>query len=279
MSHSTRLQNITHTDIIRIGSSFEEELRDKLSKENEIEIQKERQRMEVEHCQQIDLLNQKLEDQATAHMKALSEQEQGFIDRLVDEKKIFFVEMEPYVESERAKARENERRLAELQAEKRRSEVMQGNAVEIARLKQSHAQQMEEFRAEQQFEINKAKEEINSELETAKRELGKMRYNEMKQQDYTEEMINDVRRSLLEKHNVQTRDLTANFEAEKFELEQTVKKLDNSLKEKEIELDNSKQSIENQQNLYEKLKDQFKEYILRTRPELTPGQIDFMFEF
>jgi len=279
MSHSTRLQNITHTDIIRIGSSFEEELRDKLSKENEIEIQKERQRMEVGHCQQIDLLNQKLEDQAAAHMKALSEQEQGFIDRLVDEKKIFFVEMEPYVESERAKARENERRLAELQAEKRRSEVIQGNAVEIARLKQSHAQQMEEFRAEQQFEINKAKEEINSELETAKRELGKMRYNEMKQQDYTEEMINDVRRSLLEKHNVQTRDLTANFEAEKFELEQTVKKLDNSLKEKEIELDNSKQSIENQQNLYEKLKDQFKEYILRTRPELTPGQIDFMFEF
>ena len=71
MSHSTRLQNITHTDIIRIGSSFEEELRDKLSKENEIEIQKERQRMEVGHCQQIDLLNQKLEDQAVAHMKAL----------------------------------------------------------------------------------------------------------------------------------------------------------------------------------------------------------------
>ena len=67
--------------------------------------------------------------------------------------------------------------------------------------------------------------------------------------------------------------MTANFEAEKFELEQKVKKLDNSLKEKEIELDNSKQSIENQQNLYEKLKDQFKEYILRTRPELTPGQI------
>ena len=66
-----------------------------------------------------------------------SEQEQGFIDRLVDEKKIFFVEMEPYVESERAKARENERRLAELQAEKRRSEVIQGNAVEIARLKES----------------------------------------------------------------------------------------------------------------------------------------------
>ena len=63
---------------------------------------------------------------------------------------------------------------------------------------------MEEFRAEQQFEINKARKEINSELETAKRELGKMRYNEMKQQDYTEEMINDVRRSLQEKHNVQT---------------------------------------------------------------------------
>jgi len=279
MSHSTRLQNITHTDIIRIGSSFEEELREKLSKENEIQIQKERQRMEVEHRQEIDLLNQKLEDQSAAHMKALSEQEQGFIDRLVDEKKIFFVEMEPYVESECAKARENERRLAELQAEKRRSEVIQGSAVEIARLKQSHNKQMEEFRAEQQFEINKARKEINSELETAKRELGKMRYNEMKQQDYTEEMINDVRRSLQEKHNVQTRDLTANFEAEKFELEQTVKKLDNSLKEKEIELDNSKQSIENQQNLYEKLKDQFKEYILRTRPELTPGQIDFMFEF
>ena len=66
-----------------------------------------------------------------------SEQEQGFIDRLVDEKKIFFVEMEPYVESECAKARENERRLAELQAEKRRSEVIQGSAVEIARLKDS----------------------------------------------------------------------------------------------------------------------------------------------
>ena len=71
--------------------------------------------------------------------------------------------------------------------------------------KQSHQGEIEALSAGQKIELSRAQQEMNSELDAAKREIGKMKFNEMKQQDYTEEMIADVRRNLLENHQMATR--------------------------------------------------------------------------
>jgi hypothetical protein len=279
MSHSTRLQNLTHLDIIKIGCGFEAELRAELKKENEIELGRLKDLMRIENEKEIEKLNLKLAQQQQNHNQEIRDQEEDFLIRLEEEKEKYFEEMKPYIEEEKLKARIDEKRMTEIESEKRRSTQMQGHAIELLRLKQSHQGEIEALSAGQKIELSRAQQEMNSELDAAKREIGKMKFNEMKQQDYTEEMIADVRRNLLENHQMATRDLVATFETEKFGLQQQIKTLDNSLKEKETELDLANENNQNQKNLFNKLKKQFEEYVLRTRPELTPGQIDFMFEF
>jgi len=128
-------------------------------------------------------------------------------------------------------------------------------------------------------QTNEIKMALVAELEIARREISKLKYSEMERANYTDELVEDIKLTLSEKHERYIEELQEKFEEEKTALRMEISTLDAALKEKEAEIEKSEKENERSIKRREELLEKYRDYIHHTRPELTRGQIDFMFEF
>ena len=70
-THSGKLQNVTHVDIIKMGMQFEAELKQRLKDENKDELSSEILAIKAQHQAEIDLKTKEMERQAEAYEEKL----------------------------------------------------------------------------------------------------------------------------------------------------------------------------------------------------------------
>ena len=70
-THSGKLQNVTHVDIIKMGMQFEAELKQRLKEENKDETSSEILAIKAQHQAEIDLKMKEMERQAEAYEEKL----------------------------------------------------------------------------------------------------------------------------------------------------------------------------------------------------------------
>merc|ERR1711931_26951 len=116
--HSTHLQNLTHQDIIRIGTQFESELRAELKSAADAETEQKLADQAANHRAECERLEAEKNELKSEHEKELIRVEHSFILRLEKEKKIWRKELQGEIDSEKESARITERTIAEEKAQK-----------------------------------------------------------------------------------------------------------------------------------------------------------------
>jgi len=82
MTHSGKLQNVTHVDIIKMGMQFEAELKQRLKEENKDETSSEILAIRAQHASEIELQRREMEKQAEAYEEKLREKEDSLAKRI-----------------------------------------------------------------------------------------------------------------------------------------------------------------------------------------------------
>jgi len=279
MTHSGKLQNVTHVDIIKMGMQFEAELKQRLKEENKDETSSEILAIRAQHASEIELQRREMEKQAEAYEEKLREKEDSLAKRIRLSHDQWMRDIEVVIKS-RCKAavmeanKENDEKMEKLIAEMaatHNAEKLDMNEAHQLNIRQSIHQKNEQ--------TNEIKMALVAELEIARREISKLKYSEMERANYTDELVEDIKLTLSEKHERYIEELQEKFEEEKTALRMEISTLDAALKEKEAEIEKSQKDNERSIKRREELLEKYRDYIHHTRPELTRGQIDFMFEF
>ena len=71
MTHSGKLQNVTHVDIIKMGMQFEAELKQRLKEENKDELSTEILAIKEQHAAEIESKLKEMAQQAEAYEEKL----------------------------------------------------------------------------------------------------------------------------------------------------------------------------------------------------------------
>lgn len=278
-THSGKLQNVTHLDIIKMGMQFEADLKQRLKDENKDDISSEVLALKEQHAADIDSKLKEIERQAEAYEEKLREKEDSLDKRVRLTHDQWMRDIEVVIKS-RCKAavmevqKENDERMEKLIAE-----MTETHNAEKSELLQAHQQNIRQSIHQTNAKTDEIKMALAAELEMARREISKLKYSEMERANYTDDLVEDIKLTLSEKHERYVEELQEKFDDEKNALQMEISTLDKALKEKEAEIERAEKETERSKKRREELLDKYRDYIHQTRPELTRGQIDFMFEF
>lgn len=279
MTHSGKLQNVTHVDIIKMGMQFEAELKERLKEANKGETLNDILAIRAEHAAEIQKYQLEMKQQADDYENKLKEKEDSLDKRVRLSHDQWMRDIEVVIKS-RCKAaviEANEENDAKM--EKLLAEMTARHAAEKEQLEETHQSNVRQSIAVKNEQTNEIRLALVAELEAAKREISKLKYSEMERTNYTDELVADIKLNLSEKHDRIIEELEDKFEDERTKLKGDISKLEASLKEKEVEIEKSEKETQRSIKRREELLEKYRDYIHHTRPELTPGQIDFMFEF
>jgi len=278
-THSGKLQNVTHVDIIKMGMQFEAELKQRLKEENKDETSSEILAIKAQHQAEIDLKMKEMERQAEAYEEKLREKEDSLAKRVRLSHDQWMRDIEVVIKS-RCKAavmeanKEHEERMEKLIAE-----MTEKHNVEKSEINETHELAVRQTIHERNTQTNEMKAALVAELALARKEISKLKYSEMERANYTDDLVEDIKLTLSEKHERYVEELQDKFEDEQAALRMQISTLDTALKEKEAEIERAQKETERSIKRREELLEKYRDYIHHTRPELTRGQIDFMFEF
>jgi len=278
-THSGKLQNVTHVDIIKMGMQFEAELKQRLKEENKDETSSEILAIKAQHQAEIDLKMKEMERQAEAYEEKLREKEDSLAKRVRLSHDQWMRDIEVVIKS-RCKAavmeanKEHEERMEKLIAE-----MNEKHNVEKSEINETHELAVRQTIMERNTQTNEMKAALVAELALARKEISKLKYSEMERANYTDDLVEDIKLTLSEKHERYVEELQDKFQDEKDALRMQISTLDATLKEKEAEIERAQKETERSIKRREELLEKYRDYIHHTRPELTRGQIDFMFEF
>jgi len=277
--HSTHLQNLTHQDIIRIGTHFESELRAELKSAADAEIEQKLADQAACHRVECERLEAEKNELRGEHEKDLIRVEHNFILRLEKEKKTWRKGLQGEINAEKENARKAERALAEegaaqneIENQKRATKMRNDFELEMDR-------KLEQEKRQSQAQFGQAKALLVSDLSNAKKEISKLKYAESERSEYVNELIQDIKETCREKFEAEKEEMEGVFEMEKLTLLQTQKQLKRELDETKDDLASAKSDIEQHKKKYIELKNQFQTFVMQNRPDLTEGQTEFMFEF
>jgi len=279
MTHSGKLQNVTHVDIIKMGMQFEAELKQRLKDENKDELSSEILAIKAQHQAEIDMKMKEMERQAEAYEEKLREKEDSLAKRVRASHDQWMRDIEVVIKS-RCKAavmeanKEHEERMEKLIAE-----MTEKHNGEKSEMNETHQLAVRQTIHERNTQTNEMKAALVAELALARKEISKLKYSEMERANYTDDLVEDIKLTLSEKHERYVEELQDKFEDEKDALRMQISTLDTALKEKEAEIERAQKETERSIKRREELLEKYRDYIHHTRPELTRGQIDFMFEF
>jgi len=278
-THSGKLQNVTHVDIIKMGMQFEAELKQRLKEENKDELSSEILAIKAQHQAEIDMKMKEMERQAEAYEEKLREKEDSLAKRVRASHDQWMRDIEVVIKS-RCKAavmeanKEHEERMEKLIAE-----MTEKHNGEKSEMNETHQLAVRQTIHERNTQTNEMKAALVAELALARKEISKLKYSEMERANYTDDLVEDIKLTLSEKHERYVEELQDKFEDEKDALRMQISTLDTALKEKEAEIERAQKETERSIKRREELLEKYRDYIHHTRPELTRGQIDFMFEF
>lgn len=311
-THSGKLQNVTHVDIIKMGMQFEAELKQRLKDENKDELSSEILAIKAQHQAEIDMKMKEMERQAEAYEEKLRlvtggtfsgrvlillfrEKEDSLAKRVRASHDQWMRDIEVVIKS-RCKAavmeanKEHEERMEKLIAE-----MTEKHNGEKSEMNETHQLAVRQTIHERNTQTNEMKAALVAELALARKEISKLKYSEMERANYTDDLVEDIKLTLSEKHERYVEELQDKFEDEKDALRMQISTLDTALKEKEAEIERAQKETERSIKRREELLEKYRDYIHHTRPELTRGQIgkhfsplvqfsinltsDFMFEF
>jgi hypothetical protein len=278
-THSGKLQNVTHVDIIKMGMQFEAELKQRLKDENKDELSSEILAIKAQHQAEIDMKMKEIERQAEAYEEKLREKEDSLAKRVRASHDQWMRDIEVVIKS-RCKAavmeanKEHEERMEKLIAE-----MTEKHNGEKSEMNETHQLAVRQTIHERNTQTNEMKAALVAELALARKEISKLKYSEMERANYTDDLVEDIKLTLSEKHERYVEELQDKFEDEKDALRMQISTLDTALKEKEAEIERAQKETERSIKRREELLEKYRDYIHHTRPELTRGQIDFMFEF
>jgi len=278
-THSGKLQNVTHVDIIKMGMQFEAELKQRLKDENKDELSSEILAIKAQHQAEIDMKMKEMERQAEAYEEKLREKEDSLAKRVRASHDQWMRDIEVVIKS-RCKAavmeanKEHEERMEKLIAE-----MTEKHNGEKSEMNETHQLAVRQTIHERNTQTNEMKAALVAELALARKEISKLKYSEMERANYTDDLVEDIKLTLSEKHERYVEELQDKFEDEQAALRMQISTLDTALKEKEAEIERAQKETERSIKRREELLEKYRDYIHHTRPELTRGQIDFMFEF
>jgi len=277
--HSTRLQNLTHEDIIRIGANFENELRNELKAAADRETERKLADQHTEHQKELENGRLDREKLIVEYQEKLKKQSKDFEVRLKKEKLEWRKAIQTEIDEEKDEVRQEMRDSAFRTAR----EVSSENDRRITSLKKEFEVEKErcidQVNRESQAQFGQAKAKMVSDLMNAKKEIAKMKYAESERAEYNQELIADIKERCRENFENEKDDLLAEFDTQKFTMLQTQRQLEKQLEEANANLAKSAEEIEAHKRKYVELKNQFQTFVMQSRPDLTEGQIDFMFEF
>ena len=164
--------------------------------------------------------------------------------------------------------KENDERMEKLIAE-----MTEMHNSEKGSLKEAHALHVRQSIHQKNEQTNEIKMALVAELEMARREISKLKYSEMERANYTDDLVEDIKLTLSEKHERYVEELQEKFEEEKDALRMEITTLDAALKEKEAEIERAEKETQRSLKRREELLEKYRDYIHHTRPELTRGQI------
>jgi len=279
MPHSTHLQNLTHADIIRIGAAFEDDLRNELAQQAGLDLVDKLAEQDVKHQMDLQEVHAEHEQQLAAHEVALLAKESQFSERLEMAKKTWREELKGEIEKEAESARLKEKELARAEALKESEEVTERVTKLRNEFEREKEMSLESQRRQTQAEFGQARATLVSDLAEAKRAISKLKYSESERAEYVDELIKDIKETSREKFEAEQDELRAEFESERFSMRQAAKQLAPEGDEARQAVVAKEAEIEAHKRKYVELKNQFQTFVIQTRPDLTAGQIDFMFEF
>jgi len=279
MTHSGKLQNVTHVDIIQLGMQFEADLKQRLKEENKGETLSEIEMIKAQHAAEIVQHKLEMEQQAQLYEKKLSEKEDSLLKRIRLSHDQWMRDIEVVIKSRCKTAVDEENEINDKRMGKLIEEMTAQHNAEKDALREAHQSNVRQSIAAKNEQANEIKMKLVAELEIAKREISKLRYSEMERANYTDELVEDIRLNLSEKHERYVEELEDRFEEQKGALRMEISMLEATLKEKVAEIERAEKETERSTKRREELLEKYRDYIHHTRPELTRGQIDFMFEF
>jgi len=279
MTHSGKLQNVTHVDIIKMGMQFEAELKQRLKEENKDETSTEILAIKAQHAAELDSKIKEMEKQAEAYEEKLREKEDSLAKRVRLSHDQWMRDIEVVIKSRCKAAVMEANKEFDERMEKLIAEMTETHNAEKGDMKEAHELHVRQSIHQKNEQTNEIKMALVAELEMARREISKLKYNEMERANYTDELVEDIKLTLSEKHERFVEELQEKFEDEKAALRMEISTLDAALKEKEAEIERAEKETQRSIKRREELLEKYRDYIHHTRPELTRGQIDFMFEF
>jgi len=278
MAHSTHLQNLTHADIIRIGAAFENDLRAELTAQAKLELDAKLAERDALNQTRLDEAGAERERLQIEHDRALVAKEEEFIGRLESAKKQWRDELQGEIDEEKERARLDEAKRAEKEAQRESEEVTKRLSSMREAFEREKDMSLESQRRQTQAEFGQARATLVNDLSVAKMEISKLKYNESERAEYVDELIMDIKETSREKFEAEKDELRAEFDSERFSMRQVAKQLTKERDESRDEVMVMKAEIEAHKRKYIELKNQFQTFVIQTRPDLTAGQIDFMFD-
>ena len=164
--------------------------------------------------------------------------------------------------------KEHEERMEKLIAE-----MNDKHNVEKSEINETHELAVRQTIMERNTQTNEMKAALVAELALARKEISKLKYSEMERANYTDDLVEDIKLTLSEKHERYVEELQDKFQDEKDALRMQISTLDATLKEKEAEIERAQKETERSIKRREELLEKYRDYIHHTRPELTRGQI------
>ena len=164
--------------------------------------------------------------------------------------------------------KEHEERMEKLIAE-----MTEKHNVEKSEINETHVLAVRQTIHERNTQTNEMKAALVAELALARKEISKLKYSEMERANYTDDLVEDIKLTLSEKHERYVEELQDKFEDEQAALRMQISTLDTALKEKEAEIERAQKETERSIKRREELLEKYRDYIHHTRPELTRGQI------
>merc|ERR1711990_154321 len=243
-THSGKLQNVTHVDIIKMGMQFEAELKQRLKDENKDELSSEILAIKAQHQAEIDMKMKEMERQAEAYEEKLREKEDSLAKRVRASHDQWMRDIEVVIKS-RCKAavmeanKEHEERMEKLIAE-----MTEKHNGEKSEMNETHQLAVRQTIHERNTQTNEMKAALVAELALARKEISKLKYSEMERANYTDDLVEDIKLTLSEKHERYVEELQDKFEDEKDALRMQISTLDTALKEKEAEIERAQKETE-----------------------------------
>merc|ERR1712035_53297 len=259
-----------------MGMQFEAELKQRLKEENKDETSTEILAIKAQHAAELESKTKEMEKQAEAYEEKLREKEDSLAKRVRLSHDQWMRDIEVVIKS-RCKAavmeanKENEERMEKLIAE-----MNEKHNVEKSEINETHELAVRQTIMERNTQTNEMKAALVAELALARKEISKLKYSEMERANYTDDLVEDIKLTLSEKHERYVEELQDKFQDEKDALRMQISTLDATLKEKEAEIERAQKETERSIKRREELLEKYRDYIHHTRPELTRGQIDFM---